>query len=978
MLLGYPPPARVFLVLLAFVLADASSLHGPAVGADPIEPPGFTPRPTGLHALVNARVMAKPGSDYSNATVVLRDGTIEAVGPGLAPPPGARIWDMAGLTIYPGFVDAHVVRPATSAPAAPPAPATADASPNPQDVGSGVASDPRFLGVPGQEQDPGGPGPGSAIPDVTPQVRLADGYTPDAKLNESLREVGFTVANLAPERGIFRGTGVAVALGHASPNRSILRPQTAQHVSFSPLPGRDGYPNSLMGAIAVVRQTGLDARWHRDRRKASPESAGAEFNTALDALQPLLDPTDPLPVTFEPGSILMADRAVRLAAELGWSPRILASGQEWRRPDLLAGMKAPFIVPVVFPAAPKLPTDADWEAVPLDLLRQWDWAPENPAVLRRAGLEVALTTSGLSDRKDFRRHVRAAIDRGLSEADALAALTTVPARLCGLADRLGTIEPGKRAFLTVVDGSYFAPTSHVRSVWIDGVAFQFPSPRAEANPGPKPAATTNAVAAAKPTDPDKRLARNPMNGRGPLLHPPAVLVRNATLWTGTTQGVVRGALLAVGGRITSVGPEPASLPEGVLVIDAAGGHVSPGIIDCHSHSMILGAVNEASLPSTAMVRIADVVNSESENIHQQLAGGVTAVNLLHGSANPIGGQNCVIKLRDGQPPSGLVLADAPAGIKFALGENVKQSNAGDRNTTRFPQTRMGVGTFYINRFTAARHYASEWQRWRDAGQQAPAPRRDLELEALAEILQGSRLIHCHSYRQDEILAFLRTMEAFNVRVATLQHILEGYKVADEIARHGAGASAFADWWAYKFEVLDAIPYAGSLMHQRGVLVSFNSDSSDHARRLNFEAAKAVKYGGTPEPDALRFVTTNPARQLRIDHRVGALAPGLDADFVLWSGNPLDSSSTCLETWIEGARYFSRAREAARVADLREEHAALVAKARKASKGAAKPDNASPAKADAARALFFQRALEHARSLGVVECQDCDLSSAARP
>ncbi len=972
MLQGVLPSTQVLVPLAAAILMALAPSHA----ADPIEPPGFTPRPTTLHALINARVIAKPGSDYSNATVVIRDGLIEAVGPALQPPQGSRVWDLAGLVVYPGFIDAHVVRPSSTTPTPPPAqPPSLDSL---DSLASGVASDPRFLGVPGQEQDPGLPGPGSAIPDVTPQLRLADAYAPDPKLNESLRELGFTAANLAPDRGIFRGLGVAVALGNSSPNRSILRADTAQHVSFSPLPGREGYPNSLMGAIAVVRQAGLDARWHRDRKAQPQGSTPSDFNTALDALQPLIDPQQPLPVTFDPGSILMADRAARLASELGWSARILASGHEWRRPDLLTSIALPFIVPLNFPSAPKLPSDADWDAVPLDLLRHWDWAPENPAVLRRAGIEVALTTTGLPDRKDFRRNLRAAIDRGLAEPDALAALTTIPAKLCGLSAQLGSIEPGKRAFLTVVDGSYFAPTSHVRAVWIDGVAFQFPSPRHDAKTKTAPADGTNAAAKAKPAEPDKRVARNPLTGRGILTNPPAVLVRHATLWTGTTQGVVHGSLLAVRGRIVSVGPEPPALPEGTLVIDAHGLHLSPGIIDCHSHSMILGAVNEASLPSTAMVRVADVVNSESENIHQQLAGGVTAVNLLHGSANPIGGQNCVIKLRDGQPPSGLLLADAPPGIKFALGENVKQSNAGDRNTTRFPQTRMGVGTFYINRFTTARHYASEWQRWRASGQQGPQPRRDLELDALVEILEGSRLVHCHSYRQDEILAFLRTMEGFGVRVATLQHILEGYKVADEIARHGAGASAFADWWAYKFEVIDAIPYAGSIMHQRGVLVSFNSDSSDHARRLNLEAAKAVKYGQTPEPDALRFVTTNPARQLRIDARVGALAQGLDADFALWSGNPLDSSSLCLETWIEGARYFARANEPARVAALKDEHAALVAKARKSAKPADKPDPNGPAKTDAARALFFQRALEHARGLGVVECQDCEASALARP
>jgi len=386
--------------------------------------------------------------------------------------------------------------------------------------------------------------------------------------------------------------------------------------------------------------------------------------------------------------------------------------------------------------------------------------------------------------------------------------------------------------------------------------------------------------------------------------------------------------------------------------------------------MILGSVNEATLPSTAMVRIADVVNSETDNIHQQLAGGLTIANLLHGSANPIGGQNCVIKLREGAGPDALRFTNAPGGIKFALGENVKQANWGDRNTTRFPQTRMGVGTFYINRFTAARQYQQSLDAWRASDRSTPPPRRDLELEAIAEILAGSRLIHCHSYRQDEIVAFLRVMESFGVRVASLQHILEGYKVADEIARHGAGASAFADWWAYKFEVIDAIPYAGSLLHQRGVNVSFNSDSSDHARRLNLEAAKAVKYGDTAEPDALRFVTLNPARQLGIDRWVGSLEPGKDADFVLWSGSPLASSSVCDQTWIEGALYFDRSLEPARSRALTQEHAQLVAKARKLSDKPGPDPSANPAKAEAQRALFFHRALEQARHMGVVDCQDC--------
>jgi N-acetylglucosamine-6-phosphate deacetylase len=282
-----------------------------------------------------------------------------------------------------------------------------------------------------------------------------------------------------------------------------------------------------------------------------------------------------------------------------------------------------------------------------------------------------------------------------------------------------------------------------------------------------------------------------------------------------------------------------------------------------------------------------VVNSETANIYRQLAGGLTVANLLHGSANPIGGQNCIIKLRDGAAPNELVFAEAPPGIKFALGENVKQSSS-DRST-RFPRSRMGVGTFMANRFAAAQQYLDDI-----ANANGRPIRRDLELETLGEILKGKRWIHCHSYRQDEILAFLRLMETLNVKVGTLQHVLEGYKVADEIAQHGAGASCFADWWAYKYEVIDAIPYAGSLMRERGVLVSFNSDSSDHARRLNFEAANAVKYGATTEEEALKFVTINPARQLRVDHRVGSLEAGKDGDFVIWSASPLDSKAVLID------------------------------------------------------------------------------------
>ena len=466
----------------------------------------------------------------------------------------------------------------------------------------------------------------------------------------------------------------------------------------------------------------------------------------------------------------------------------------------------------------------------------------------------------------------------------------------------------------------------------------------------KKPASTNQVDTLK-TDPksrlirSERLARSPLDGRGPVATPNVVLVKGATVWTCGPQGILTNAdVLVTSGRIKAIGRNLTS--EG-MVVDGKSKHVTPGLLDAHNHSDILGAVNEGTLPSTAMVRVGDVVNSESAHILRQLAGGLTVANLLHGSANPIGGQNCIIKLRDGASPDEMKFAGAPPGIKFALGENVKQSSS--ERSTRFPRSRMGVGTFLANRFTAAQQYLDEI-----ANANGRPVRRDLELETIGEILQGKRWIHCHSYRQDEILAFLRLMESFHVKVGTLQHVFEGYKIADEIAQHGAGASCFADWWAYKYEVIDAIPYAGSLMRERGVVVSFNSDSSDHARRLYLEAAKALKYGSTPDEEALKFVTFNPAKQLRIDERVGSLEVGKDADFVIWSASPLDSRTVCLQTWIDGKKYFDRDENAVRVAALEKERGELIDKAKQILKNPGKSAVSDPK----AEATFFQVALEH--------------------
>jgi imidazolonepropionase-like amidohydrolase len=905
--------------------------------ATDILPPGHRARPPGIHALVGGTVITQPGTVLSNATVVIRDGFIEAVGQNMSAPADARVWPMQGRTIYAGFIDAYLPLPATRTSAATAEETSSDFN---DSFTAGGAVD--FYGVVGQRTDRGMPGAGHAIARVTPERRAIQSYSPRERTLAPLRELGFTAGVVAPADGIIRGSSTLVALVEDNPNAVVLQPDVFQHVSFDDRGGPERvYPQSLMGIIAAVRQTFFDAQYdaqiHTGGRAHPPGRPRPEFNPAWTALRPAIEGRQR--VLFEPGSALMGDRVRYIAEELKLDFAILACGQEWRRPDLLADNPATFIVPLHFPTLPALPTEDDWENVSLDALRAWDWAAENPAVLRREGREIALTTHGLSDKKSFRKNLRLALDRGLDPTDALAALTTVPAKLCGVDERLGTIAPGKIANLTVVDSpGYFAPQAKVRQVWIDGRVYRLPADTAKSVRSPTKEKSATTAAGEQKADPEarpaelralrqQRVARSPLEGRGPLLTPAALLIENATVWTCGDQGVLTNARVWVqDGKVKAVGDFTLTSGADLVRIDARGRHVTPGLIDAHSHTAILGSVNESSIPSSAMCRIGDVVNSETRTLGEQLGGGLTMCNLYHGSANPIGGQDCIIKLRDGASPEGLKFDAAPPGLKMALGENVKQSGWGDRYTTRFPQSRMGVPTFIANRYRAAQEYLRAVERAEASGE--PRPRRDLELEALAEILQGRRWIHCHAYRQDEMLALLRVMESFGVRIASMEHVLEGYKIADEIVAHGLGPSCFADWWAYKFEVYDAIPYNGALLHERGALVSFNSDSSDLARRLNTEAAKAVKFGGTPEIEALKFVTINPAKQLKIDARVGSLEPGKDADLVIWSGPPLDSRSVALQTWIDGKKYFDREQAAARAAARQQEREALLAKAKK--------------------------------------------------
>lgn len=418
------------------------------------------------------------------------------------------------------------------------------------------------------------------------------------------------------------------------------------------------------------------------------------------------------------------------------------------------------------------------------------------------------------------------------------------------------------------------------------------------------------------------------------------VIKDATIITVTHGRIEHGSILVRDGKIAAFGTD-VQAPAGAEVIDGTGLFVMPGIIDCHTHIAVDGDVNEGSISVSSMVNIKDVLNPYDVDIYHELAGGVVIGNVLHGSANPIGGQTIVIKLKYGAPPDELPFPDAVPGIKFALGENVKHSNFSAPGVApRYPETRMGVEETIRDAFTRAKAYQKKWadyNRRKAAGEQnLIPPRRDLQLEPLVEVLEGKRYIHCHSYVSDEILMLMRVAKEFGFKVRTFQHVLEGYKVADEMAANNIGGSTFSDWWAYKMEAYEAIPYNAALMTRRGVIVSVNSDDADEARHLNQEAAKSMKYGGLTENEALRLVTLNPAIQLGIDNHVGSIEVGKDADFAIYNHDPLSVYAVVQKTIIDGKVYFDRQQDIAQRAALEKERKDLLEKEKAAGKPPQKP------------------------------------------
>lgn len=903
------------------------------------------------YALTGGTVYTTYRQKVDNATLLIREGKVVSVIPGGPVPEGAVEVKLNGKIIYPALIDLYA----------------SYGMPEPKAEGKAPEQQPQML-----SNKEGAYAWNEAL---RPEFRAHEHFAPEEEAAKEYRQQGFAMVATHRMDGISRGTSTLVGLGDERPHEMIAREVAAHHLSFRKGTSTQSYPNSLMGIIALLRQTYYDGQWYN--------SQDEEVNLSLEAWNAIQG----VPQVFEVGGRLEALRAARLGREFGKTYIIKGEGDEYQRLEAMKATGSAFIVPLNFPVAYDVEDPYDALQVNLEQMKHWEMAPANPGRLAAAGIEIALTAEGLEDKKDFWSNLRKAVLYGLSEEAALKALTDTPARLMGAGEQLGSLEAGKWANFFITDRRVFDKDSRILHTWIKGKAYvhealdeNYVLGLYELKVGDTSYQLTLSKEAAKPKmeiqgvdtatikveysreaalvtlsfSPEKdgnkvRLSGLVKGGEwsgkgqdengqwvawsaaytgeasqedeekeedeeeqpelGPVIYPftaygwterpgaETVLIKNATVWTNEAAGILQNTdVLVQDGKIAQVG---AGLTvRGVTVIDATGKHLTPGIIDEHSHIAVSRSVNEGSQASSAEVRIGDVVNSEDINIYRQLSGGVTTSQLLHGSANPIGGQSALIKLRWGYAPEEMKFEGADGFIKFALGENVKQSNWGDDNTIRFPQTRMGVEQVYVDHFTRARQYG----KLKESGQPY---RKDLEMEALLEILERRRFITCHSYRQSEINMLMKVAEQFGFRVNTFTHILEGYKVADKMAAHGAGGSSFSDWWAYKYEVMEAIPYNGALMHEQGVTVAFNSDDAEMARRLNQEAAKAVLFGDVSEEDALKFVTLNPAKLLHIDNRVGSIKVGKDADLVIWSDHPLSMYAMAEKTFVDGILFFSR-------------------------------------------------------------------------
>jgi imidazolonepropionase-like amidohydrolase len=931
-----------------------------------------------MYAFINATIIVNEEQQISNGTLLIKDGLIVSAGTAVKLPEGAVVYDLKGKFIYPGLIDIY----------------STYGIPEPKRVSNGPG--PQLL-----TSAKGAYGWNQAVKPETEAIRM---FISDSKAAEEMRGLGFGSVLTFQKDGIVRGAAAVVTLGDARENELIIKDRAAAMYSFDKGTSTQDYPSSLMGAIALLRQTYLDADWYKkDKTKK-------EFNISLEAFNNLQS----LPQIFEASTKFNALRADKIADEFKTPYIIKGSGTEYQRLDDIKSSNCKFILPLNFPDPYDVEDAYDAMNISLSDLKHWEMAPVNPFAFEKYFIPFAITTADLKEKKDFWKNLRKAINYGLSEKQALKSLTTTPAEMLNLSDKIGQLKPGMLANFIITSGNLFQEKTTIYENWIQGKMYRIrdynmPDIRGtyeltyggtkqqliiegdveklkgkimvdtsktivnitlaghaialSFKPGKENETVRlsgsfaeapsrmigkgqntkgdwiewNAIlkTAYNPTAETKKdSAKKEQPSFGKVIYPfcaygkpvddhegfdkyiqdfknryNAILIKHVTVWTNEAEGVLKNQdVYITEGHIVRVADDiNASQLAFAKVIDGTGKHLTPGIIDEHSHIAVSNGVNEGTQASSAEVRIGDVIDPEDINIYRQLSGGVTSAQLLHGSANPIGGQSAIIKLRWGKAPEQMKFQKADGFIKFALGENVKQSNWGDFNTVRFPQSRMGVEQVYFDYFTRAKEYDAKQKAFAALPEKlkmdAKPFRRDLELEAVAEILNKKRFITCHSYIQSEINMLMHVGDSMGFQVNTFTHILEGYKVADKMKARGIGASTFSDWWAYKMEVKDAIPYNASLLNQMGIVTAINSDDAEMGRRLNQEAAKSVKYGGMSEEDALKLVTLNPAKLLHINDRVGSIKVGKDADVVLWSDHPLSIYARVEKTIIDGQIYF---------------------------------------------------------------------------
>lgn len=965
---------RLFAFLLAIGIGSAMAQTGfPVNGvADPRH---------GTYAFTNATIVKDPQTTMSNASMIIRDGKIIAIGTGIAIPKEAMVWDCKGKYIYPSFIDAY----------------TDYGTPPPPPGGRFNFNAPAQL-TSNQK------GPFGWNQAIKSDVDAAKVFSVDENKARNLRDLGFGTVLTHVKDGIARGTGSIVTLAADKENMVVLKDRASAHYSFNKGSSGQSYPSSMMGSIALLRQSYLDAKWYKANEKT------AETNLSMKAW----NDNQSLPQIFEVTDKWTALRADRIGDEFGVQYIIKGSGNEYQRIREIAATKATFILPLNYPQAMDVEDPNDARFVSLTDLKHWELAPSNAAAFEKAGIPFCLTTADLRDSKAFMANLRKAIDNGLSETKALEALTRTPAQTLGIYDKVGSLETGKLANFIITSGPVFAANTAILQNWIQGSKYSVreeqwsdikgtyqiavSSPKGTSNYTLDVKSASAASIIGKDTvnarfstdgkmvrlgfTPEKRSRNNirlsgvnngdSWNGYGedsagtkltwtarlvkkgedkvdsvkkkdaPVLGKVSypflpfgweeapkqeiILIKNATVWTSDAAGKLENTdVLVKNGKIAQIGKnisDPAA-----RVIDGTGKHLTAGLIDEHSH-IAASSINEGGQSVTSEVRIADNLNPDDINIYRQLSGGVTTSHILHGSANTIGGQTQLIKLRWGANDDELKFQGAPGFIKFALGENVKRSSATSGNN-RFPDSRMGVEQVMVDAFNRAKAYEAEWKAAEENNKKKGATpivvRRDLELDALVEIMNSKRFITMHSYVQSEINAAMKVAERFGFRINTLTHILEGYKVADKMKAHGANASTFSDWWNYKMEVIDAIPYNAAIMSKVGVNVAINSDDAEMARRLNQEAAKSVKFGGMSEEDALKMVTINPAKMLRVDDKVGSIKVGKDADLVLWNDNPLSIYARSEKTIVDGIVYFDRDKESEKQAKVTAERNRIIGK-----------------------------------------------------